>query len=168
MIIEDESIFDALEKEYINSIILGEDTSFFWSPNQTTDDGKPLLYHTLIHRNTHQIHSAFAAFFTELATKFIKKHKLDFRVFLRGSINLTFPMKGKGTPHKDHKVPHQQIIMYLNKSKGGSTAILSDKRKIIKTIEPKQFKMVSFDGNYLHYQNYPNEGRRVTAVITFI
>ena len=168
MIIEDESIFDALEKEYINSIILGEDTSFFWSPNQTTDDGKPLLYHTLIHRDTHQIHSAHAAFFKELATKFIKKHKLDFRVFLRGSINLTFPMKGKGTPHRDHDFSHQQIIMYLNKSKGGSTVILSDKQKIIKTIEPKQFKMVSFDGSYLHYQNYPNEGRRVTAVITFI
>ena len=77
-------------------------------------------------------------------------------------------MKGKGTPHRDHAFSYQQIIMYLNKSKGGSTVILSDKQKIIKTIEPKQFKMVSFDGNYLHYQNYPVEGRRVVAVLTFI
>ena len=168
MIIEDESIFNTVEKQHIDSVILGEDISFFWSHNQAKDDGKSFLYHTLIHRETHQIHSAFAAFFTELATKFIKKHKLDFRVFLRGSINLTFPMKGKGTPHRDHAFSYQQIIMYLNKSKGGSTAILSDKRKIIKTIEPKQFKMVSFDGNYLHYQNYPVEGRRVVAVLTFI
>ena len=168
MIIEDESIFSTMEKQYINSVILGEDISFFWSHKQDKDDGKPHLYHTLIHRDSQQIHSSYAAFFKELTTKFIKKHKLDFRVFLRGCINLTFPMKGKGTPHQDHDFPHQQIIMYLNKSKGGSTAILSDKRKIIKTIEPKQFKMVSFDGNYLHYQNYPVEGRRVVAVLTFI
>ena len=168
MIIEDESIFSTMEKQYINSVILGEDISFFWSHNQAKDDGKPHLYHTLIHRDSQQIHSSYAAFFKELTTKFIKKHKLDFRVFLRGCINLTFPMKGKGTPHRDHDFPHQQIIMYLNKSKGGSTAILSDKHKIIKTIEPKQFKMVSFDGNYLHYQNYPVEGRRVVAVLTFI
>ena len=168
MIIEDESIFSTMEKQYINSVILGEDISFFWSHKQDKDDGKPHLYHTLIHRDSQQIHSSYAAFFKELTTKFIKKHKLDFRVFLGGYINLTFPMKGKGTPHCAHDFPHQQIIMYLNKSKGGSTAILSDKRKIIKTIQPKQFKMVSFDGNYLHYQNYPNEGRRVTVAITFI
>ena len=168
MIIEDESIFKAKEKQYIDSVILGGDIAFFWSPNQVKNDGKPFLYHTLIHRDTHQIHSHHAAFFTELATKFIKKHKLNFRGFSRGSINLTFPIKEKGTPHRDHDFSHQQIIMYLNKSKGGSTVILSDKQKIIKTIEPKQFKMVSFDGSYLHYQNYPNKGRRVAAVITFI
>ena len=55
-------------------------------------------------------------------------------------------MKGKGTPHRDHTFPHRQVIIYLNKSKGGSTVILSEKHKILKTIEPKQFKMISFYG----------------------
>ena len=130
MIIEDESIFNAVEKQHIDSVILGEDISFFWSHNQAKDDGKSFLYHILIHRETHQINSAFAAFFTELATKFIKKHKLDFRVFLRGSINLTFPMKGKGTPHRDHAFSHQQIIMYLNKSKGDQPLFFLTNRKL--------------------------------------
>ena len=168
MIIEDESILNENDKQYIETVVLGEHISFFWAENQAENDSKPYLYHTLIHRKTQQIHSDYANFFKDLVKKFAIKHKLECRVFLRGCINLSFPMKGKGTPHRDHTFPHRQVIIYLNKSKGGSTVILSDKHKILKTIAPKQFKMISFDGKYPHYQNYPKDGRRVVAVLTFI
>ena len=40
--------------------------------------------------------------------------------------------------------------------------------KILKTIQPKQFKVISFNGKYPHYQTYPTKGRRMVAVVTFI
>ena len=120
MIIEDESILNENDKQYIETVVLGEHISFFWAENQAENDSKPYLYHTLIHRKTQQIHSDYANFFKDLVKKFAIKHKLECRVFLRGCINLSFPMKGKGTPHRDHTFPHRQVIIYLNNSHGNT------------------------------------------------
>ena len=168
MIIEDQSIITHSEKQFINTVILGGTIPFYWSKSQDHRDNKPFLYHTLIHRETQQIHSEHANFFKEIVKRFTTKHKLSCNVFLRGGINLTFPREGKGHTHWDHTFPHQQVIIYLNQSEGGSTTILSEKNKILKTIEPKQFKVISFNGKYPHYQTYPKKGRRMIAVVTFI
>ena len=167
MIIEDESIITHEEKQFIKSVILGGDIPFYWSPYQYPKDTKPFLYHTLVHRETQHVHSEHAEFFKAIIKRFAAKHKVSCNVFLRGCINLTFFMEDKGTPHQDHTFPHHQAIIYLNQSKGGSTIILSEKNKILKTIEPSQFKIIGFDGKYPHYQLYPKEGRRMVAVLTF-
>jgi len=168
MIIEDQNIITPEEKRFIKSVILGGDLPFYWSPFQGPQDVKPFLYHTLIHRDTQQIHSPHTEFFKTIVKRFATKHKISCNVFLRGCINLTFPTEGKGIPHQDHTFPHSQAIIYLNQSKGGPTVILSEKNKILKTIDPLQFKIISFKGKYPHYHLYPKKGRRVTAVLTFI
>ena len=58
--IEGESILNENEKQYIETVILGEHISFFWAENQVENDSKPFLYHTLIHKKTQQIHSDYA------------------------------------------------------------------------------------------------------------
>ena len=168
MITEDQNIITPEEKRFIKSVILGGDLPFYWASSQGSQDTKPFLYHTLIHRNTQQIHSQYAEFFKTIVKRFATKHKISCNVFLRGCINLTFPTEGKGPIHQDHKFPHSQAIIYLNQSKGASTVILSEKNKILKTIDPLQFKIISFKGKYPHYHLYPKKGRRVTAVLTFI
>ena len=168
MIIEDQNIIIDEEKRFIKSVILGGALPFYWAPCQGHQDTKPFLYHTLIHRDTQQIHSQHADFFKTIVKRFATKHKMSCNVFLRGCINLTFPTEGKGPIHQDHKFPHSQIIIFLNQSQGGSTVILSEKNKILKTIEPLQFKIISFEGKYPHYQFFPKKGRRMVAALTFI
>ena len=174
MIIEDESIITDEEKEFIKSVILGGDIPFYWSPSQYPNDNKPFLYHTLIHRKTQRIHSEHAEFFKTIVKRFATKHKISCNVFIRGCINFYFPMEDNATPHQDHIFPYSHAIIYLNQSKGGATVILSDgiptsiDNKILKTVEPVQFKILGFNGKYPHYPLYPKEGRRMIAVLTFI
>ena len=89
-------------------------------------------------------------------------------VFFRGCINLTYPQSGRSEPHIDHSFPHHHFLLHLNKSAGGDTIILDSKKKIIKTIEPKQFKGLGFKGGLPHCMTFPKSGRRVVAVLTFL
>jgi len=166
MIIEDENILNDKDKKFITEELLGNKVPFYWHRSQAHKDNKPFLGHILINRETQQIHSEYAEFFKDVTRRFCKKHNLPCNVFLRGNINLTFPIEGRGTLHRDHSFSYYQIIIYLNQSEGGSTVIVAD--KATKTIEPRQFKIIGFDGDFLHYQTYPKSGRRLIAVMTFI
>jgi len=170
MVIEDESILIPEEKEYINNIILDKRTPFFWLKESVPGKGEPCFTHTLIHRDTQQIVSEYANFFKKIAKRFADRYKIPCNVFLRGCINLTYPQpqSGRSAAHVDHPFPHYQFLLHLNKSKGGSTFILDSKKKIIKTIEPKQFKGFGFKGGLSHCMTFPKSGRRVLAVLTFL
>ena len=171
MVIEDESILIPEEKDYIKNIILGENIPFYWMKESVAGEfGEPCFTHTLIHRDTQEIHSEHADFFKKIARRFADRHKIPCNVFLRGCINLTCPQPQlrKSTAHVDHDFPHYQFLLHLNKSNGGSTLILDSKKKIIKTIEPKQFKGLGFKGGLPHCMTFPKSGRRVVAVLTFL
>jgi len=168
MIIEDESILTTKEKEYINNIILDKRTPFFWLKESIPGEGRPCFIHGLIHRETQQVLSEHANFFKEITKRFADRYKIPCNVFLRGCINLTYPQSGRSWPHVDHSFPHYQFILHLNKSNEGSTFILDSKKKVIKTIEPKQFRGVGFKGGALHCMTFPKSGRRVVAVLTFL
>ena len=170
MVIEDESILTTEEKEYIKNVILGvPGAAFFWMKESVAREGKPWFMHLLIHRDTQQIVSDHANFFKKIARRFADRHKIPCNVFLRGCINLTYPQPqpGRTRPHVDHSFPHYQFLLHLNQSDGGSTFILNSKKKVIKTIKPKQFKGFGFKGPTLHCMTFPKSGRRVLAVLTF-
>ena len=170
MVIEDESILIPDEKEYIKNVILGENIPFYWTEESVVGKKEPCLMHTLIHRDTQQIVSEHANFFKKIAKRFADRHKIPCNVFLRGCINFTYPQpqSGRSAAHVDHPFPHYQFLLHLNKSKGGSTFILDSKKKIIKTIEPKQFKGFGFKGGLSHCMTFPKSGRRVVSVFTFL
>ena len=168
MVIEDESILTTEEKEYIKNIILSERIPFYWVEESVLDEGRPWLMHLLIHKETQQIVSEHADFFKKITKRFANRHKIPCNVFLRGCINLTYPQSGRSIPHVDHSFPHYQFLLHLNKSNGGSTFILDSKKKVIKTIKPKQFKGFGFKGGMFHCMTFPKSGRRVLAVLTFL
>ena len=168
MVIEDESILTMGEKDHIKNIILGEDTPYYWMKETIRSDEKSWFMHLLIHRDTQQIVSPHAKFFKKIAQRFAHRHKIPCNVFLRGCINLSYPHPGRSGVHVDHPFPHYQFLLHLNKSNGGSTLILDSKKKIIKTIEPKQFKGFGFKGGLPHCMTFPKSGRRVVAVLTFL
>ena len=168
MVIEDESILTTEEEEYIKNTILSDSTPFWWIKESILGEGKPLFIHILIHRETQQIVSEYANFFQKIAKRFATRYKIPCNVFLRGSINLTYPQSGKSAVHIDHNFPHYQFLLHLNKADGGSTLILDSKGQVIKTISPKQFKGFGFKGGLPHCMTFPNTGRRVVAVLTFL
>tara|TARA_R100001086_G_scaffold210720_1_gene126625 strand:- start:890 stop:1396 length:507 start_codon:yes stop_codon:yes gene_type:complete len=168
MVIEDESILTTEEEEYIKNTILSDSTPFWWIKESILGEGKPLFIHILIHRETQQIVSEHANFFQKIAKRFATRHKIPCNVFLRGAINLTYPQSGKSAVHIDHNFPHYQFLLHLNKADGGSTLILDSKGQVIKTISPKQFKGFGFKGGLPHCMTFPNTGRRVLAVLTFL
>ena len=168
MVIEDESILTIGEKEYIKNIILGENIPFYWMKESVVGKGEPCLTHTLINRKTQQIVSPQSNFFKKIVKRFADRYKIPCNVFLRGCINLSYPNSGRSGVHVDHPFPHYQFLLHLNKSNGGSTLILDSKKKIIKTIEPKQFKGFGFKGGLPHCMTFPKSGRRVVAVLTFL
>jgi len=168
MVIEDESILTIGEKDYIKNIILGESTPFYWMKESVIGKEEPCLIHILIHRKTQQIVSPHANFFKKIAQRFADRYKIPCNVFLRGCINLSYPNSGRSTAHVDHPFPHYQFLLHLNKSNRGSTLILDSKKKVIKTIEPKQFKGFGFKGGLSHCMTFPKSGRRVVAVLTFL
>ena len=171
MVIEDESILFPEEKDYIKNVILGENIPFYCMKESVAGEfGEPCFTHTLIHRDTQEIHSEHADFFKKIAKRFADRHKIPCNVFLRGCINFIYsqPQSGRSRPHVDHSFPHYQFLLHLNQSDGGSTFILDSNKKVIKTIKPKQFKGFGFKGGMLHCNTFPKSGRRVLAVLTFI
>ena len=169
MVIEDENLLTTEEKEYIENTVLSGDTPFWWIKESVIGEGKPIFVHILIHRESQQILSAeYAAFFQKLAQRFATRYKIPCNVFLRGSLNLTYPQSGRSAVHVDHNFPHYQFLLHLNKADGGSTLILDSKGQVIKTISPKQFKGFGFKGGLPHCMTFPNTGRRVVAVLTFL
>ena len=168
MVIEDESILTAEEKEYIKDKILSDSTPYCWIKESVRGEGKPCFIHPLIHRGNQQIVSGYANFFQKIAQRFATRYKIPCNVFLRGCINLTYPQSGRSAPHVDHPFPHYQFLLHLNKSDGGSTLILDSKKEVIKTISPKQFKGFGFKGGVPHCMTFPKKGRRVLAVLTFL
>jgi hypothetical protein len=91
---------------------------------------------------------------------FILKEILDFNnikfdIVYRMNLNLTFHTKVKTSqPHTDFCLPHKVVIVYLNKFEEGRTIVLDETNKKFYS-EPKENKVIIFNGKYKHYQESP-------------
>jgi hypothetical protein len=185
MIIEDNLIINENEKNIIKNQILSSQFPFYWHPYQVEKDNNPYFQHVLIERNTGEIKSYYINFFDIIIKRFLKKNNINFNRYLRACINLTYPNnKDMGEPHVDHIEKHSSIIIYLNNASG--TTILYDyiynenknthenyelfikNKKILKEIQPEQFKLIFIKNVLYHCQKYPSSDRRVIAIFTFI
>tara|TARA_R100001086_G_scaffold211320_1_gene127248 strand:+ start:10426 stop:10989 length:564 start_codon:yes stop_codon:yes gene_type:complete len=179
-IIVDKNVFTEKEKRHVKQVILENDFPWFWNDSSLIGDGVTYFSHQIILRpeqrkedpenvfnNKAFYHSGLGEAVCKLATRFIKKHKLPFKEFLRASLNLTIPLREhpQCTAHTDHDFPHHQIIFYLNTTDGDTVLLKNDKE--YRRFSPEAFKAVSFGGQYKHYVIHPTQGRRVILVITF-
>jgi len=184
MIIEDAAIFNNEEKDIVNNIILGETFPFYWHPYQVVGDDCPYFRHNLIDRNDKKVTSPFINFFDVVIKRFLKKHNIEFKQYLRACINLTYPInKEKGEAHVDHYFNYSSILIYLNSSSGCTVIydykydenlsenqnLLNFKKneKVLKKIKPEQFKIVYIKNPLYHCLEYPLINRRLIGVFTF-
>lgn len=72
--------------------------------------------------------------------------------------------------HVDHTsdLNHTVFMLYLGDEVHGNLNVYEDdKETMIKTIEPKNFKIVCFGENVPHQFEYPQNGLRRAVVFTF-
>jgi hypothetical protein len=78
------------------------------------------------------INSTFYLDTLKIINNFLSSIKETANIFLRISYNFTFSLEHQDLfIHKDHVIPHKQIIIYLNDpfDKEASTFILNEKKK---------------------------------------
>jgi hypothetical protein len=165
--IEDKKFLSTFEKHFINKqIINNQSFPFFWNENQVDNDNFPFLSHVMKSRDNESINSNLFDFFKNILNNFCTKHKIKYTNILRACINLTFlNEKEIGTIHKDHEIPHKQLIIYLNDS-NGNTYLYDDNKNLVKEIIYEQYKIVCFDNCY-HSAGFPKSKRRLICIITF-
>ena len=165
--IEDKNFLSTIEKYYINKEIINNlSFPFYWNEHQVNEDNFPFLSHVMKSRDNELINSNIFYFFKGILDNFCTKYNIKYNKILRACINLTFLNKiNIGTIHKDHEIPHKQLIIYLNDS-DGNTYLYDDNKQLVKEILYEQYKIVCFD-NCFHSAEFPKSKRRLICVITF-
>ena len=177
-LIEDEDFLTDKEKEFLNNEF--ENIPFFYTKRiGVYRRDAPVLCHNLVLRyddpkvdNTKDRNiSPYTDIFLQILIRFTKKYNIPFNKILRGSINMTTKVKwDKTIVHVDHTsdLNHTVFMLYLGDEVHGNLNVYEDnKETIIKTIEPKNFKIVCFGDNVPNQFEYPQNGLRRAVVFTF-
>ena len=173
--IKDDSFLTEENKNFIDNIVLGDNFPYYMCNHSIKGDNKYLLYHILLRRKedrkeNEMFNSAFYSEFLSIIDSFVKKHKIKVKEVLRMSVNYSFNNTYKKVAsHTDHDFKHKQLLICLNDpaDKNSKTVILNNKNKIFKSISPKQYQGICFDG-VPHYNFLPRFGNRIMFVSTFI
>tara|TARA_R110001592_G_scaffold311470_1_gene586321 strand:+ start:3588 stop:4127 length:540 start_codon:yes stop_codon:yes gene_type:complete len=175
-LIEDENFLTEKEKIFLNKEF--ERIPFFYSKRiGIYRRDAPVLVHGLVSRyDDPKIDNAkdravspYTNFFLQILLRFTKKYNIPFNKILRGAINMTTKVKwDKTIVHVDHNLNHAVFMLYLGDEVHGNLNVYEDDKKtMIKTIEPKNFKIVCFGNNVPHQFEYPKNGLRRAVVFTF-
>lgn len=170
MYIEDKNFLTQEEKDVLE-ICLTNTFPFYWQEQQTLQDDRPFLGHTLWDRFTHLPNSSICDFIENIIKKFCIKNNIEFKKILRGNVNLSFPLDKKNykpeAVHQDYDFDHKQILIYLNDSDGDTVLYNKETGKITRRITPEKFKIICFN-NVPHLGLGPiKSNRRVVIVVCF-
>jgi len=144
---------------------------------QTKYDTTPAFGHLLF---SNQTKSEYLDVFTPLMLTAIEKCGLKLisplRLRLGFLLNTIYPLPSIGykhnTPHVDASVDHYTICYYVNSS-DGATMIFnqqeeSEKYTLLHKVEPRQGKIVCFDGKNYHASTCPKmHSSRIVLTINF-
>ena len=135
-------------------------------------NGDPFFSHTVVRPcEERYLFSTLESDHAELCNYVIlntaKHNKIKMNQILRINFNMTFPSKKNrpDKPHIDHEFPHGNILFYFTEN-GGKTVVQEESGDVEYT--PVEDTAIVFDGLCKHYQWYPDTGRRVVMVATFI
>jgi len=172
-IIVDDNFMDKDNVAFVEDIVLGYGFPFFHKTKILHDskDYNGFFEHIILHVGGDKWNSQYHPFFESILHSFTEKHKIEYELIFRASVNLTYNngVHEKCPVHVDHTFPHKQLLVYLNdvQDKESKTIILNKKKDtILKEIKPKQFRGVMFDA-LPHYHLMPKKGERMVFVITF-
>jgi hypothetical protein len=173
--IKDDSFLTEENKNFIDNIVLGDNFPYYICNHSIEGDNKYFLYHVILRRKedrkeNEMFNSSFYPEFLSIIDSFFKKHKIKVKEVLRMTVNYSFNNTyRKVASHVDHDFEHKQLLICLNDpaDKNSKTVILNNKNKIFKSISPKQYQGICFDGAP-HYNFLPKFGNRIMLVSTFI
>ena len=105
-----------------------------------------------------------------LLNQIFEYNKVDVSVIYRINLNVTFsvPAKNKKSVyHTDLNIPHQNLLIYMSKFKGGELYIKDDTQEV--KISPKEDDIILFDGGLGHRVAAPQGiDRRIIMVVNFL
>lgn len=177
-LIEDENFLTKEEKEHIDNVF-SKIPFYYQKYIGTYRRDAPVLIHNLVARvdapefknKIDRNLSNHTAFFLSILLRFTKQYNLEFNKILRGVINITSKIQyDKTIVHVDHEkdTPHSIFMMYFGEDVHGNLNVYEEDRKtLIKSITPKNYKIVCFGDNVPHQFEYPKHGMRRSLVFTF-
>ena len=173
------------EYQHLKHIILSSEVD--WTYQETphgplhqwhSDDiinynGDPFLSHMVVRASEKNLYlystleSDYAELCNDVIVNTARHNKININQVLRVNFNMTFPSKKNrpDKPHIDHDFPHSNLLFYFTEN-GGKTVVQEESGDVEYT--PVEDTAVVFDGLCKHYQWYPDTGRRVVMVATFI
>ena len=110
--------------------------------------------------------SEWAPLCNEVLKQINAENNLDIDVVLRINFNLTLPSTNNrpDRKHVDHTFPHKNMLVYLTVCEGGETVVFGDTTEDYIPVEDTG---IVFGGDN-HYHYFPETGRRVVMVVTYI
>jgi hypothetical protein len=182
------------EQEIIETVIMGEMFPWFYvgqqtmnkSPEYLPESMRPymshinsaFLSHTLLRRTEDESvdhtdrplnhFGDFYEFFIEIFHRFMIEHGLKYKKIFRANLNLNWHNgSGHTEPHRDHKWPHYNFIMYLNTCKQGQTIVWPNDFSTSYILPCEQYTAVTFPEMW-HAHRFPEMcSRRVVFVVTY-
>lgn len=175
-LIEDENFLTKEEKNYLDNNF--ENIPFVYTKRiGTYRRDAPVMVHSLVLRaddpkvdqTKDRAVSPYTNFFLNILIRFTQKYNLPFNKILRGTINITTKTSwDKTIVHVDHLIPHHIFMLYLGEEVHGNLNLYEqDKKTLIKTVIPKNFKIACFGDSVPHQFEYPTQGLRRAVVFTF-
>jgi hypothetical protein len=171
----DNVLFDQLKRElnYLPWFFI-ENTAYGLNPSNIFDFSWQHI--AIIDSNDN---SYFSGFTRKLIQSILDNQKIKYERIIKARYGLitALPNRVIHAPHVDLTEPHQVGLIYLNDSDGDTYFFNADdyfnlKYKdnidIMKTVSPKQNRLVLFDGSIFHSSSSPNKvSHRITLNFCF-
>ena len=143
-----------------------------WDPEDIKKyNGDPYFSHCVLMpaRPEHPysiVKSEYVGLCSKVILDTISYNNIEAYSIMRINFNMTFPSKKNrpDKPHVDHLYPHSNMLFYFTEN-GGKTVIQEESGDVEYT--PVEDTAIVFSG-HKHYHWYPDTGKRVVMVVTFI
>tara|TARA_Y100000592_G_scaffold3722_1_gene5351 strand:- start:1353 stop:1859 length:507 start_codon:yes stop_codon:yes gene_type:complete len=154
----DNCISEENQKFLIKTIIDNNYFPWFFGRDVTFQNGKqkrPAFSHYFVINRKEN--SSGIKVIQPLFKKYIKKEIINFKTVIQLPLN-TKKNLPYDTPHVDSDEPHTVLLYYVCDSDGET--VLFKNKKIYKKVEPKQGRLLIFDGKTLHTAYQPTKNIR--------
>ena len=160
-----DNIINLNQQEEIKNILLGNTFPWFFIPDITDKNNKqkrPGLQHFFI--KNREENSPYVNLFKPIIDNscanicFNYNHIERVKSFLQFSLNLND--YSVDLPHIDNENKHLVVLYYVLNANGDTIIYDRDNKSILKSISPKQGRVVIFDGTYFHTAKQPRIGNR--------
>ena len=160
-----DNIINLNQQEEIKNFFLSNNFPWYFIPDITDNNNlqkRPGLQHFFI--DNREKNSPYINLIKPIIDNSCLKIKFKYNNIERVKSFLQFPLNltdySVDTPHIDNKNKHLVVLYYVISSDGDTIIYNRDKKSILKSITPKQGRVVIFDGTYFHTAEQPKNKNR--------